>query len=465
VTPAADALAQILEAAGVDLDVARQVDFRGSDPILPTPFLMATAGAAALAAVGLAAADLWRLRGGGDQRVIIDARRGALALRTHAYLRLNGQPLPEIWDPISGFHRTTDGWVQLHCQFPHFRDGVLQVLGCDHDAAAVAAALGVWRAQELEDRMAAAGLPVFKMRHQSEWRAHPQGQAVGDLPLLEIIKIGDSPPEPLPEPLPKGDRPLGGLRVLDLTRVIAGPTTGRTLAEHGADVLRIGSPHLPSIEPLVMDTGHGKRAAFVDLREPTGVDQLKDLVRSADVFSQSYRPDSLQARGFGPEHLHALRPGIVCVSLSAWSHAGPWAARRGYDTLVQCATGLAEAQGDGTQPRHLPGSPLDYVSGYLAAFGAMTALDRRARQGGSYLVRVSLAQTAYWLDNLGRVADEMAARQSIEPTDQDIQDLLATSETPWGPLTHLKPLIGLSQTPPRWDRPVVPLGTHPAVWE
>ncbi len=458
---AAGALAQIMAAAGVDQATAGPAAFRGDDPVLPTPFLMGTAGAAALAAVSLSAAEIWRLRGGGEQRVAMDARRGAMALRTNKYLRLDGQPLEMAWDPLSGFHRTADGWIQLHCQFPHFRDGVLRVLGCKPETEAASAALRAWRSQDFEDRMAGEGLPAFKLRSRREWRDHPQGIAVAGLPLMEIIKIGDS----APVPLPAADRPLSAIRALDLTRVIAGPTAGRTLAEYGADVMRVGAAHLPTIAPLVMDTGHGKRAADVDLREPAGHERLRDLIRGADIFSQSYRPGSLAARGFGPDDLHALRPGIICVSLSAWSHAGPWASRRGFDTLVQCATGLSDEQGAAGGPQHLPGSPLDYITGYLGAFGAMTALARRARDGGSYLVRVSLAQSANWLDNLGRTRDAAAARQVADPGCEDIADLLMTSKTPWGVLSHMKPLTDLSETPPRWDRPAVPLGTHPALWE
>lgn len=454
------ALSHILELAGLDPALGARVAMTGDDPVLPTPFLLGTAGAAVLGAVGVAATDLWRTRGGHDQGIDIDARRGALALRTVRYAGLETPWSATFPDDLSGFYPCVDGWVQLHCAFPHFHAGVLGELGCPDDPGAAPAVLAGLEAQAVEDRMGEAGLPVFKVRDRAAWRSHPQAAAVAGLPLMEIIKVGDSAPEPLPD----AARPLTGVRVLDLTRVIAGPAAGRTLAEHGAHVLRISGPHLPAIESLVMDTGHGKRAAHVDLRSDDGTAALRGLVRDADVFSQNYRPGSLAARGFGPDTLHGMRPGIVCLSLSAWSHAGPWADRRGFDTLVQCATGLAHEQG-GDAPDHLPASALDYLAGYLGAFGVMAALTRRAHEGGSYLVRVSLAQTAHWLDGLGRVDGPGDPRQLADPTAADVADLLTTSATAWGELTHLKPLLGLSETPPRWDRPVVPLGTDQPLWE
>ncbi|MBT6085454.1 MAG: CoA transferase [Rhodospirillaceae bacterium] len=454
------ALGQILDAVGIDAARAHEARIVGTDPILPTRFLMGTAGTAVLSAVGLAAADLWKLRGGDDQIIDMDARRGALALRTSKYLRVDGRPAEDYWDPISGFHQTNDGWVQLHCQFPHFRDGVLKVLGCAHDRDAVTAELVKWSGQALEDRMAEEASPVFRMRSHDEWHAHPQAKAVGAPPLIDIIKLGDSPPEPMPVDA----RPLGGIKVLDLTRVIAGPMTGRTLAEHGADVLRISGPHLPFTEPLVMDTGHGKRAAYIDLREDIGQGQLMDLVRGADVFSQSYRPGTLAGRGYGPEELAEIRPGLIYVTLSAWSHAGPWANRRGYDSLVQCATGIADENGAPEGPKHLPGQALDYITGYLGAFGAMVALSRRARDGGSYLVRLSLAQTATWLNRLGRMDGSTDPRKRADLERDDILDLLMETDTPWGRMEHLGPVLGMSLTPPTWERPAVPLGTHPPEW-
>ena len=303
------------------------------------------------------------------------------------------------------------------------------------------------------------------MRTMDEWAQHPQAKAVASLPLMEIIRIGDSPPEALP----RGDRPLAGIRVLDLTRVLAGPTCARTLAEHGADVLKITAAHLPNLGYQEYDTGHGKLSAHLDLRERRDVETLRDLVRKADVFSQGYRPGTLSNRGFSPEALADLRPGIVAVSLSAFGHAGPWSSRRGFDTVVQSVSGIAMRQGelfpgDRPGPQFYPISAIDYLTGYLMAFGAMVALARRVREGGSWLVRISLAQTGRWLVERGQVA--MAELKDVpkEFTAAEIERWSIASETPMGTLRHLGPVVRLSETPPRWSRPAVPLGYHPAQW-
>jgi crotonobetainyl-CoA:carnitine CoA-transferase CaiB-like acyl-CoA transferase len=434
----------------------------GRDPVLPTNYLLGAAGAAAIAAVGVAASDLWYLRTGRRQRVAVDTRAGAAALRSERYLRIDGKTPPSPWAAISGFHRTRDSrWIQLHCNFPHHRDGVLALLACENDRAAVSAAVGRWDGQALEDALADAQMCAGLVRSRAEWTTHPQSRAVAQLPLFEIIKIEES----AAEPLGNADRPLAGIRVLDLTRVIAGPVGGRTLAEHGADVLRITAPHLPSIELLDIDTGHGKLSAHLDLRVDKDADTLRTLVSNADIFSQAYRPGTLAERGLSPQTLAALRPGLIYVTLSAYGHAGPWRERRGFDSLVQSVSGIVHEQTGGEDtPRHLPAQALDYVSGYLMAFGAMVALGRRAREGGSYLVRVSLCQTAEWIHHLGRLADGVDGRRRPDLRFEEISDLLIESQTPFGGLQHLAPVVQMSETPARWTRPAVPLGRHGPAW-
>jgi len=457
-----NALRQILTAANLDPEHADDVVIAGADPVLPTAFLMGTAGAASLGAGGLAAANVWKMRGGGDQKIAIDVRAGALATRTNMYLRLDEGRIGELWEPVSGFYETADRqWIQLHCNFRHHRDGVLRVLKCENARDAVADAVNRWSGEELDRVLAEEGLCAALVRTTQEWRSLEPAAAVSRLPLFEITRIGDAPTEPFPA---GGERPLSGVRVLDLTRVLAGPTCGRTLAAHGADVMRIASPNLPFIEPLVVDTGHGKLSAYVDLETDAGTGTLTRLIGQSDVFCQAYRPGSLAARGFAPEAVASMRPGIIYVTLSAYGHEGPWAGRRGFDTLVQSASGIAHEQGSGGTPRHLPGQALDYVTGYLAAFGAMVALSRRAREGGSYLVRLSLAQTGHWINKLGRAETGGDPRILPDPGFDDVASLVMKSDTAWGRLTHLSPLLRLSQTPPRWVRPAVRLGTHPPEW-
>jgi crotonobetainyl-CoA:carnitine CoA-transferase CaiB-like acyl-CoA transferase len=251
---------------------------------------------------------------------------------------------------------------------------------------------------------------------------------------------------------------------LDLTRVIAGPVCGRTLAAHGADVLNVCAAHLPALQDLVVDTGRGKLSAHLDLREPSGRDRLAALLRGADVFVQGYRPGAIAQYGFGPADAARLRPGIVCVSLCAYGYEGPWANRRGFDSLVQNANGLniaeAEAAGD-DKPKPLPFQALDHTTGYLLAFGTLVALTRQAREGGSWNVQLSLARTAQWVRSLPRVTDGLAGAM---PSRGDIADLLEESESGFGRLSAVRHSAQLSETPARWARPAVPLGTHPPRW-
>jgi hypothetical protein len=303
------------------------------------------------------------------------------------------------------------------------------------------------------------------VRTMEEWSQHPQAAAIASLPLMEIVKIGDSPPEKLPE----GGRPLAGVRVLDLTRVLAGPTCARTLAEHGADVLKITGPHLPNIGYQEFDTGHGKLSAHLDLREPNELETLRGLVRDTDVFSQGYRPGTLGSRGLSPEALAELRPGIVYISLSAFGHVGPWAMRRGFDTVVQTISGITSRQGslfpgDEPGPQFYPVSAIDYLTGYLMAFGAMVALGRRVREGGSWLVRISLAQTGRWLVERGQTPESQLQDVPKEFTAAELERWTMTSETPAGRLHHLGPVVQLSETAPHWARSSVPLGHHDPVW-
>jgi hypothetical protein len=277
---------------------------------------------------------------------------------------------------------------------------------------------------------------------------------------VRIEKIGEAPARPLP----RGARPLSGLRVLDLTRIIAGPVAGRVLAAHGADVMLISAPGLPFIDWLAKDTGRGKLSAYADITTPDGQAAMRHLIKDADIFVQAFRPGALAARGFGPKDIAALRPGIVYASLSAYGDDGPWASRRGFDSLVQTATGFnsAEARAAGVGgPKELPCQALDHASGYLLAFGAIMARIRQAREGGSWLVRVSLAATGRWIWNLGRVEDGFSCSL---PSRDDVADLLETSQSPFGAMRGVRHAAQLSETPATWTRPSVPFGTDPPVW-
>jgi hypothetical protein len=363
--------------------------------------------------------------------------------------------------PTTALYRARDdGWVHLHGGFPHLHEGTLALLGCDGDADSIARAVAGWDAQDLEDALAARRLCGARLRSAEQWRAHPQGGVLAGTPLVELLRIGDAEPRPLPgsradDP---GARPLSGVRVLDLTRVLAGPTCARTLAEHGADVLHVRGPSLPFIEPFVADTNPGKRSCHLDLERADDAARLRALVAESDVFSQGYRPGSLARRGFDPETLAALRPGLVVVSTSAWGHTGPWAERPGWEQLAQTASGMAHEHGGTERAAIVPAAVTDYTTGYLAALGVLRALARRADEGGSWHVRVSLARTADWIGSLPRTrADAIPA--GIDPA--VLRDHEIRMESAWGPLARLGPLLRMSATPPAWVLPPAPLGSHP----
>lgn len=457
-----EALAQLWSALGQPADALSRVTLTGA-AALPSSFAVNTLAQSVIAASALAAAQVDTLRTRRQQTVSVDMRHAALEFRSERYFRVDGQLPPEPWDKIAGIYRCGDGrWVRLHTNFPHHRDGVLKLLGCAYDRDAVAAALSQWKAEAFEEAAAQVGMVVAAARTFDEWDRHPQGMAVAGQPLMTIERIGDAPPEPLAAHA--DGRPLSGVRVLDVTRVIAGPVCGRTLAAHGADVLLVTAPHLPAIPSLVVDTGRGKRSAQLDLRDAADTAQLRTLLRDADVFVQGYRPGGVATLGFSPEQAAAARPGIVYVSLCAYGYEGPWANRRGFDSLVQTASGFnwAEAEAAGKdKPYPLPAQALDHGTGYLMAAGAMTALARRMTEGGSWHVRVSLAQTGHWLRGLGRVANGFDV---ADPHYEDVGAYLETTPSGFGTLTAMRHAGQLSDTPPHWALPAVPLGTHPARW-
>jgi crotonobetainyl-CoA:carnitine CoA-transferase CaiB-like acyl-CoA transferase len=454
-------LADLWISAGGEPAALDTVTLSGEEPQLPSSFRVAAAAQASIAAAGLAAAQIWQSRSGQSQGVAVDMRHAVVECRSERYLRVEGKPPPPAWDAIAGVYRTGDRrFVRLHTNFPHHRAAVCKVLDCKAERDDVQAALLRWEAEAFETAAYAAGGVVAMMRSYEEWSALPHAKALAELPTISIEKIGEA----APKPWPAGDRPLSGLRVLDLSRVIAGPVAGRTLAAHGADVLLISGPDLPAIPWLTIDTGRGKLSGFAELKSEQGQSALRDLLAEADVFSQGYRPRALAALGFSPEHAARINPGIVYVSLSAYGHAGPWAERRGFDSLVQTSTGFnhAEGQAAGVEgPKELPAQMLDHATGYLMAYGAMMAKARQSREGGSWHVRVSLAQTGRWLWNLGRVADGL----KIEDLKRDaVTAFIEETASGFGPLQAVSHAAMLSKTPAFWARPAMPLGSHPAQW-
>ncbi len=453
-------LRELLEAASFEVPEPWLPEISGADPVLPTRYRVGTAGAASAAAWGAAAEHLWWLRSARHQRVSVDVRAAAVSLRSMDYLRINGERAPRDPSNLTGFYPIRDGWIYLHCAFPSLRDAALAVLAAAPDRAQVGAATSSWFGEKLEDAIHTNGGCAAFVRSHEEWAQHSQAQAIAQQPLIEITRIGDAPVQPLPG----ANRPLERIRVLDLTRVLAGPTCARTLAAHGADVLKVNAPHLPDLDGGAVDTSIGKLSAHLDLRDADQSETLRSLVRDADIFSQSYRPGTLDARGFSPEALAELRPGIVYVSLSAWGRSGPWRNRRGYDSVVQAASGMAHASSEDGKPRALPVSAIDYVSGNLMAFGAMVALARRAQEGGSWLVRVALARVGKWIVDRGTLPREVYAGVANDLPEEELRALLAEMDTPFGRIRYMQLSALLSETPAFWSRPPVPLGYHAPAW-
>lgn len=428
------------------------------DPVFPTPFRIATAASAVLGAAGLALSDLWRLRGNAAQSARIDTRSAAASLRSSVYVTRDGVK-PIFWDPLVGHYSTRDGrHIFLHTNHAHHRAAALRLSEAAGETRAdLEAAVAKLDAFAFETALAAADGIGAVTRTRDEWAASAQGKAVAALPLFTIDKIGEAPLRKLPE----AARPLSGIRVLDLTRVLAGPTAGRLLAEHGGDVLHLAAPHTPYQTELLYDTGPGKRCAWLDLDTADGPAMLRDLAAGADVFLQSYRPGALAKRRFGAAELAKLRPGIVVTELCAYSHEGPWALRRGFDSIVQNAMGLAATQTSLAAPKNMPVQALDYIGGYVAALGTMLALARQAQEGGTWRVRTSLAQIGHFLASLGTL-DAREAAADLPP--DDIAKLMIEVDSPFGRIGHFKPVLELSTTPGFYARPPEPFGNSKAEW-
>ncbi|WP_116149679.1 CoA transferase [Paraburkholderia sp. BL27I4N3] len=461
----------LLSQIGIELgDMGGRVRVIGSDPIVRSPHRLGTAAASALAAQGAAIATIWRMKTGRGQDVTVDMRQATkVGLRTNLCLRQNGYYLDHLAPGDGGpanFFRTRDNrWIFIHRStvFPETLYRLLDFLGCPLSAAGVAKAVSHWDALELENALAERKLIAAVARTTNEWQSHEQGRWLGAQPEIRIEKIGESSPEPFKQPSGQRARPLSNLRVLDMTHVLAGPICGRVLAEQGADVLRISAPHRQDPLPMVMDTNFGKRAAYVDLDRADDCSLLSAMLRDADVFVQSFRPGVCERRGLGPDDLARIRPGIIYVSVSCYGDGGPWATRGGYEPLSQTANGLAIDEGSYEQPRFAPTRTLnDLLAAYLAATGALGALIRRAREGGSYHVKVSLTGASMWVQKLGRLQDDEWRNVSNDLTPHPA-DLMRTQSC-FGELEHAAPIARFSETPAFWDKPPTCLGADSLRW-
>jgi crotonobetainyl-CoA:carnitine CoA-transferase CaiB-like acyl-CoA transferase len=406
------ALTRLWQLAHGEPDALARVTVTGQDPTLPSTFHVGTLAAATIAAAGLAAAECHRLRTGVAQRVDVSLRDALVAFRSERYLRVDGGPPPEPRHPVTGFAMRDARWIQLHANFPHHLHGILDVLAAARSPMTSPRRFAPGRRGARY--RAGRGRPVRGLDQERRRMGHARAGARLALPLFEIERIGDAPVEAIGRGEP--DRPLAGVRVLDLTRIIAGRSPAARSHRTGADAAR--QRPAPAEHRVARDRQRPRQALDVD--RPARRRRRRRAAcaaRDADVFAV-VPPGRAAARGFAPEALAQRRPGIVCVSVSAYGHAGPWSKRRGFDSLVQSASGIAQEQhaAGAASPRHLPCQALDHATGYLAAFGAMIALARRATQGGSWHVRVSLAQTGRWLQSFGVVPDGLQRRSSRRTT-------------------------------------------------
>ena len=471
-----EALEAAIQLAGLDTPDSN-IQIEGSDPVYYSPFRLGEGAAVAHALVGAKIDEICQMQGLPPQNIYVDTRHAAASLSSYNWLEAD---VGDLTANTRGFSNMThifscrDGrFIQLHRSF---RDGpgIAQVLDIDEqaDLTTVAAAVRRRDAFELEAALIDRNLTGAVVRDSEEWNKHQQGMTLAQKPIVEITKIGEAPPEPIRT----GERPLSDVRVLDLTRVLAGPTSARTLAEHGADVLHVSSPDLPTIERFEIDTGHGKRQIHADLKTETGLMVLNTLIPRVDVFSQGFRKGALDRLGFGPAQLAELRPGVIYVSENCYGHEGPWAMRPGWEQFAQSTSGIAKLNGELTPlepdanrtvtvgddpgaPRLAPAAMNDYVTAYFAAYGALEALKRRAREGGSWHVQVSLTQSAMWFLKLGVLTD-VSVGQEIG----DVREFLETRDTPYGEMTYLRPALEMSSTQPYWAISSRPLGSDTAEW-
>ncbi|MEU7408302.1 CoA transferase [Streptomyces sp. NPDC042638] len=416
---------------------------------------------ACVGACALAAAELGARRAGLAEvpAVTVDDGAVAAAFRSERLLRVDGRA-PDAFAPLSRFWRTADGWVRTHANYPHHRARLLAALGLPQDASAeqVAGRLAERSALETEETVYGAGGLAVALRTPGEWQAHEQAAEVAARPLVERERRDTARTRVLPPLDPDAAvlLPAAGLRVLDLTRVLAGPVATRTLALLGADVLRVDAPRLPELPDQHADTGFGKRSATLDLT--TGRDTFEELLSTADVVVTGYRPGALDRFGLSPGELAARRPGLVVAQVSAWGAYGPWGGRRGFDSLVQVATGIAVTEGTAGEPGALPAQALDHGTGYLLAAAVLRALTEQSYEGGSRLVRLALVRSAHWL-TAGIGAGPAGGTPCPDP-----DAWLTETDSALGRLRHARPPVSFAGGPTGWQRPPVPWGSDPATW-
>ncbi len=463
-------LNELMRIRGGDQPPFNEIKIIGKDPVLNTSFKIGEVAAATHASVGIAINDLWEMKTGRRQKVAVNVRSAAATLNSNKYIKTRNSDGDyknlidkehEFNRQLNGVYSTKDGrWVLPHFGLNHLRDRMLNLLNASPTKESIAKAVSKWDSFELENAIERHKLCGGTVRTNAEWLTELHGKILSTKPVIEIIKIDSSDPEPIP----KGERPLTGIRVLDLTRILAGPIAGRTLAEHGADVLMVTARHTPQVHAYLADTSHGKRSCFLDIRKKENACQLKELVKKADIFSQGYRPGTIDRQGFGAEELSKIRPGLIYISINCYGFDGPYSSRGGWEQVAQIMTGLTlenSSSKSNQKPKLLPAAANDYITGYLGAYGAILALARRAKEGGSYHVRVSLCQTAMMIYRNGKFTGGLKPK---ELSANEIEVISQTTLSHLGQAKHLAPILHLSETPPFWNFSTPKLGGDSAEW-
>ena len=458
---------------GLPTEALNSLSIEESEPYYKSSFKINHIAQSSVALSALSAALIHSLKlGSRVPKVTIPSRHACLEFQTERFVTIDGKAVGSSWGPLGGLHCTSDGCVRIHDSFLNHRQGTLKLLGLGEQASRedVATAVAKWKKLELEEVGYRNKLAIYALRSYSEWDALPQSAAVSNFPIT-IRKTSTEGPRGLSKTLNGGnDRCLRGLRVVELSRVIAGPVSGMTMALHGADVLWVTSPNLPDLPSLDMNLSRGKRTIQLDLNEEDDRNTLQTLVKDCDVFIQGYRPNSLAARGFSPKELVALNPGLIYANLSAFGPTGTWSDRRGFDSLVQTCSGMnvseAEHYGEGAAARPTPVQALDFAGGFLLATGISAALYKRAMEGASWEVHVSLAGVMKYLRSLGQWPDKEGF-QHIDPAPDGEalpDEYFEERDSAFGRMRGLKHAALVESAQPGFDFMSKPLGSDEAKW-
>lgn len=469
-----DSVAYVLHQLGLPDHALESLHLPGSDALgVPSSYKVGHLAQASIALSGLTAALLHSQHvNSAVPEVSVSLSHAVIEFKSERLFTIDGKRPLSTHRAIGGLHKTSDGYIRIHDGFVNHREGAKKLLGCEgaDDRDRLAKEVLKWKAVDLETAGMEAGLAMAALRSVEQWDALPQASAIADFPIL-IRKLSDGPPRAFgASRSSRADKCLRGLRVVEMTRVIAAPVAGKTLAAHGADVLWVTSPHLPHQPELDRDVGRGKRTLALNITNPQDKQTLDTLLTDADVFLQSYRPGSLAAKGLSPEALASTHPrGIICGTLSAYGPIGPWSQRRGFDSLVQTCSGInvseAQSYNAGEESRVLPCQALDHASGYFLAAGVNAALYRRATEGGSYEVSVSLAGTMRYLRSLGRYEGRSGfeCRDFNEPGEVD-EGFFEERKSEFGLLRAVRHSVTVEGVEIGWEVMPKPLGSDTPVW-